>query len=227
MPKSKTQSAKVKKTATKYPKLLVVAEKELEDEKKALVLAERALQKAKHRHEELIANIARLDMLARSLKAFVDGTEPPTNVRYVYNYPQWVWAPTYTYPSYTTQPVWTTTPSIPSYPYTVTCQNSNLTGGAFSNLTGTYSDLTGAYNTTAPANLTTAVQSGSSFVCNTTTVGSLPAPGALTSGGQFSLGNLGNMPVPTDGITIDLSTNAEVVEPERMLRSAIPDVCLG
>ena len=195
MQKSKTQSAKVKKTATKYPKLLVVAENELENEKKALVLAERALQKAKQKHEELVASIARLDMLARSLKAFVEGTEPPTNVRYVYNYPQWVWQPTYTYPNYPqSQPNWNyyspsiTSPGIYTPNYTVTCQNSGLT-----------SDLLQSNTIASSGVLSTSVGDTQYNLCS-------------TSSGLSS--------TPESSFTVDLSTHAEVVEPEYLEATA-------
>src|SRR5260370_649129 len=93
MAKLKKVASKPKKKSTKYSKLLAVAAKELAARKKALVLAERKLAGAKRTHEELIADVARLDMVERSLKALVEGTEPPQNVRYIYQYPQWVWYP--------------------------------------------------------------------------------------------------------------------------------------
>jgi hypothetical protein len=80
-----------KKRSTKYSKLAAVCSKELAAKKKALVLAEKRLAKAQKTHQELLAEVARLDMLERSLKAVNEGLEPPQNVRYVYSYPQWVW----------------------------------------------------------------------------------------------------------------------------------------
>lgn len=80
-----------KKRSTKYSKLAAVAVKELNAKKAALVRAEKALAKAQRNHSELLSEVARLDMLDRSLKALINGTEPPQNVRYVYTYPQWVW----------------------------------------------------------------------------------------------------------------------------------------
>jgi hypothetical protein len=180
MPKLKTPPAKNKKKVTKYSKLMLVASKELNTKKKALVAAERALQTAKQRHEDLIAEVARLDMVERSLKALVEGTEPPTNVRYVYNYPQWVWQYQTPYsPGYTTSPG-----------YTITCQNSQITG-ASSNF-----------------------QNGGNLVCNTTT-SSLPpiASGAVV--GNVSWVN-NTLVSENDTLTVDLSTHAEVVEPEYM-----------
>jgi hypothetical protein len=92
MAKPKKQaSATPKKRSTKYSKLAAVCSKELAAKKKALVLAEKRLAKAQKTHQELLAEVARLDMLERSLKAVNEGLEPPQNVRYVYSYPQWVW----------------------------------------------------------------------------------------------------------------------------------------
>src|SRR5271154_5318918 len=92
MAKPKQKAVKTpKKRSTKYGKLAAVCTKELSAKKAALVRAEKAFAKAQKNHTELLAEVARLDMLARSLKALIDGTEPPQNVRYVYSYPQWVW----------------------------------------------------------------------------------------------------------------------------------------
>lgn len=103
-----------KPTTSNYKKLLTQATKELGDKKKSLIQAERNLAKAKQKHEELVSEVARLDMVERSLKALVDGTEPPQNVRYVYTYPQWVWYQqpyvTYTQPGYWCNGQWTTPP---------------------------------------------------------------------------------------------------------------------
>lgn len=68
------------------------ATKELNDKKKALVKAEKDLAKASKTHSDLLGEVARLDMLERSLKALVEGTEPPQNIKYVYNYPNWIWS---------------------------------------------------------------------------------------------------------------------------------------
>jgi hypothetical protein len=92
--KSKKKSTKVTKgsiKANKYSKLMLAASKELEAKKKALVKAEKALAKVTKTHQDLLSEVARLDMVERSLKALVEGTEPPHNVRYVYTYPNWVY----------------------------------------------------------------------------------------------------------------------------------------
>src|SRR5277367_4634555 len=92
MAKPKQKAVKTpKKRSTKYGKLASVCSKELSAKKAALVRAEKAFAKAAKTHTELLAEVARLDMLDRSLKALINGTEPPQNVRYVYSYPQWVW----------------------------------------------------------------------------------------------------------------------------------------
>jgi hypothetical protein len=92
MAKPKQKAVKTpKKRSTKYGKLAAVCAKELSAKKAALVRAEKAFAKSQRTHTELLAEVARLDMLDRSLKALINGTEPPQNVRYVYNYPQWVW----------------------------------------------------------------------------------------------------------------------------------------
>lgn len=94
MAKAKKKAAKVTKgsiKANKYSKLMLSASKELEEKKKALAKAEKAMATAQMNHTELLADVARLDMVERSLKALVEGTNPPQNVRYVYSYPQWVW----------------------------------------------------------------------------------------------------------------------------------------
>src|SRR5271154_329311 len=93
MAKPKQKAVKTpKKRSTKYGKLAAVCTKELSAKKAALVRAEKAFAKAQKNHTELLAEVARLDMLDRSLKALINGTEPPQNVRYVYTYPQWVWS---------------------------------------------------------------------------------------------------------------------------------------
>ena len=76
---------------TDYKKLATRTAMELADKKKALAKAEKAMATAQKNHTELLSDVARLDMVERSLKALVEGTNPPQNVRYVYSYPQWVW----------------------------------------------------------------------------------------------------------------------------------------
>ena len=95
-----------------FKKVLEQTTQELAAKKKQLVAAERALAKARKNHEELVSEVSRLDMAERSVKAIVEGTEPPVQIKYVYNYPTWVWHPSY----YTI-----TTPSIipPCPTYTI------------------------------------------------------------------------------------------------------------
>lgn len=130
MPKPAAKTKKPSKKFPKYSKLLAVASKGLAAKKKALVQAERALAKAKQRHDGLVAETARLDMVERSLKALIEGTEPPTNIRYVYNYPTWVWQPPAAVPQWTY-----TTPNLPNY---TVCQNANLTSVGNSGFAGTF-----------------------------------------------------------------------------------------
>lgn len=116
MPKSKSGTPKTKKVrATKYTKLAAHCSKELNAKKKALVAAEKRLAKAQQSHQDLLSEVARLDMLDRCLRAVNEKTTPPQNIKYVYTYPYWVWNPGYvtytvpnTVPNYT-QPQWTFT----------------------------------------------------------------------------------------------------------------------
>jgi hypothetical protein len=87
MANKKKIASKSKTKGSKYTKLMAAASKELADKKKTLAKAEKDLAAATKNHAELLQETARLDMLERSLKALVDGTEPPTNVKYVYTYP--------------------------------------------------------------------------------------------------------------------------------------------
>jgi hypothetical protein len=148
---SKSTPKTPKKRSTKYSKLAAVCSKELAAKKKALVLAEKRLAKAQKTHGELLSEVARLDMLERSLKAVNEGLEPPQNVRYVYTYPQWVWTPNwYSYPY--------------NGSYTITC--GNLQGGSsLSNFQGGQYTL----NTTPAVNLTT---TGTNSIGATTTTSS-------------------------------------------------------
>lgn len=86
-------------TKSSYVRAYNQAASELEAAKKALISAERGLARAKKNHEELLADVARLDMVERSLKAQIGGTEPPQNIKYVYNYPSWTWGQAVTLPS--------------------------------------------------------------------------------------------------------------------------------
>jgi hypothetical protein len=192
MAKPKLKQVKTKKPSSKYSKLLVVAGKELETKKKALIQAERALAKSKQKHEELISEVARLDMVERSLKAIVEGTEPPTNVKYVYNYPQWVWyqpqqfyVPSpYTQPGYWQNGQWTAQPSI------TTCQNADMTSGGLVLNTIT-SNLTMPTTTTASSFTTASLPS-------ITTSGALLDANAWTKAGYDS-----------GGLVVDLTTHAD------------------
>lgn len=201
MAKAKTQTKKVKKSPTKYSKLLVVAQKELAAKKKALVSAERSLAKAKQKHEELIAEVARLDMVERSLKAMVEGTEPPTNVRYVYNYPQWVWYPTQ-------QPYVTFT--VPSWQYTpsTTVPNNGTTYYNAPNIGG--SILTSGTVTCNAGGL----QTNTVSFQNSCLSGSSDPSGGFSAGLTPTLNNVtltssGAPDAILDGLVVDLSTGAD------------------
>ena len=133
MAKPKKIAAKSKAKTNKYTKLMAAASKELADKKKFLVKAEKTLAKATKAHSELLAEVARLDMLERSLKALVEGTEPPQNVKYTYTYPQWVWY----YPSQWWYPCQPNTGYY--YPWTVTLNTggTNYNGITTNTLQGT------------------------------------------------------------------------------------------
>src|SRR5271156_6175744 len=125
MAKPKQKAVKTpKKRSTKYGKLAAICSKELSAKKSALVKAEKSLAKAQQSHSALLAEVARLDMLDRSLKALINGTEPPQNVRYVYTYPQWVWYGNGWYGS--------------GYPWTVTLGNNTLGNNTLGNNYGNF-----------------------------------------------------------------------------------------
>jgi hypothetical protein len=208
MAKPKVKAVKAKKTSTKYSKLLAVAAKELASKKKALVLAERSLGKAKERHEELISEVARLDMVERSLKAIVDGTEPPTNVKYVYSYPQWVWYPQQPYvtyqqpgywnggiyqqPGYWSNGQWVTPPQSTtiynkSDMSTINHQYSNNVSGM---LTNTANNFTVASGATSGSTVNAVLTSTASAIPTTWT------SGGLSAGGE-------------EALVIDLTTHSE------------------
>jgi hypothetical protein len=212
MAKTKTQTKKVKKTPTKYSRLLVVAAKELAAKKKTLVQAERALAKAKQKHEELIAEVARLDMVERSLKAMVEGTEPPTNVKYVYNYPQWVWCPYYQQPYVTyywnggnyqggqLQGGTLTTNgnyncSNAGNPYTLNNCQTSQTSGAVGTVTNTITSTSSGIGSAGYTLTSGDVSSLTSSSSGTTTFNNL------------SLSNSGSQNF--SGLVVDLSTGAE------------------
>jgi len=171
---TKKASTKVKKHSSKYSKLALVAAKELAAKKAALVRAEKALAKATKTHQELLGEVARLDMLDRSLKALINGTEPPQNVRYVYTYPQWVWNNGYWYNNGTvtigaTQPTWTTS-------------NGNFQGGQTCNLT------TAGYNSvaTGPTTFGTLNTAGSNITNSVNS--SITVPSSLSSSYSLNSG---------------------------------------
>jgi hypothetical protein len=211
----KKAPAKPKKHSSKYSKLAIVAGKELASKKTALVRAEKALAKAQKTHQELLGEVARLDMLDRSLKALINGTEPPQNVRYVYTYPQWVWNPGYGY-WYNNGTV-TIGQTQPSYTYT----NANFQGGSqlcnlttgynsapttFGTLTTSGSNLVNTVNSsiTTPSSLSYSSNAGTfGDNSNAFTLNSAPANSILTSnGGEPSWQTL----TTTADFTVDLST---------------------
>ena len=214
MAKPKVVKAKTpKKRSTKYGKLAVVAAKELAAKKAALVRAEKALAKAQKTHTELLSEVARLDMLDRSLKALINGTEPPQNVRYVYTYPQWVWqgAPygwwwnggTYVYNS------------VPQYNYTTCGTQFGQNAQQINTINTVAGDAPVFTTTTSNATLTGL----STITCNASSAGLI---GNNSSG--ISLDNSGSIPasftfnnvqssIPsgpsgTADLTVDLSTGA-------------------
>jgi hypothetical protein len=218
MAKSKQKAVKTpKKRSTKYGKLAAVCAKELSAKKAALVRAEKALAKAQKNHTELLSEVARLDMLDRSLKALINGTEPPQNVRYVYTYPQWVWQGNpygwwwngngYTYTGGLTQP---------SYTYTnagyQNGQNSqfnvntiNTVAGDAPVLTTTTGALTSGSNATITCNASNSlIGYNSSGISLDNSNGSIPS--------SFTFNNVQSSipsgPSGTADLTVDLSTGA-------------------
>src|SRR5271155_3040219 len=214
MAKPKQKAVKTpKKRSTKYGKLAAVCTKELSAKKAALVRAEKAFAKAQRTHTELLAEVARLDMLDRSLKALINGTEPPQNVRYVYTYPQWVW--------YGNPYGWYWNGN--NYSVNLGSQNGyNFQGGQFTNVVTNPSINT--INTTigdAPVITTTAgalmsdassgtiyttATSGNMTMCNNANLGNF----SLTSGsGGLSSTSFTTTNSPSAELTVDLSTGAE------------------
>src|SRR5271163_507636 len=161
MAKPKKETSKTpKKRSTKYSKLAAVCSKELAAKKKALVLAEKRLAKAQKTHGDLLTEVARLDMLERSLKAVNEGLEPPQNIKYVYSYPQWVWNP------YSNGWYWNGN----GYTYTIgnaqTQTYGTLQGGSL--LTTGTNCLT---TTTTPSSLTYTSNAGGLATCNNVQMG--------------------------------------------------------
>jgi hypothetical protein len=218
MAKPKQKAVKTpKKRSTKYGKLAAVCAKELSAKKAALVRAEKALAKAQKNHTELLSEVARLDMLDRSLKALINGTEPPQNVRYVYNYPQWVWQGNpygwwwngnggYTLTMGQTQPSYTYTNAGAQYG-----QNSQFNVNTINTVAGDAPVLT------TTSGLTTGVTSGLSTVtCNSGSLighnsSGITLDNAANSNFAFttsSVPTLSNGPSGTADLTVDLSTGA-------------------
>ena len=215
MAKPKQKAVKTpKKRSTKYGKLAAVCTKELSAKKAALVRAEKAFAKAQKTHTELLSEVARLDMLDRSLKALINGTEPPQNVRYVYSYPQWVWYGN-PYGWYWNSQPWT---------LTLGQQNYNFQGGqsqfhnsvntvtipSVQTITTTEAPVGGGLTTTTAGALTTGstvyncnasnIGYDSSGICNFTM--SSASAGLGTS---FTTTNAG---INQSEFTVDLSTGA-------------------
>jgi hypothetical protein len=223
MAKSKQKAVKTpKKRSTKYGKLAAVCSKELTAKKTALVRAEKALAKAQRTHTELLSEVARLDMLDRSLKALINGTEAPQNVRYVYSYPQWVWYG---------NPYWngnTWTLSVGS-PQTYVYNSGGLVGGN-GNFQGGQFTTTNAINTTGAINCNTVTYPATSGNISVPNASSLTLDCSSSLGG-LSLTNSGSSvltstassspawqtvtttPAPGE-LTIDLSTGATEEEPK-------------
>jgi hypothetical protein len=212
MAKAKQSASKTpKKRSTKYSKLQAVCSKELTAKKKALVLAEKRLAKAQKTHTDLLAEVARLDMLERSLKAVNEGLEPPQSVRYVYTYPQWVYQPGWYWNggSYT----WTSTPNTTIY-------NGNFQGGQqYSNLNGTYGvntiNCTTSNSIPVTSTITTTADCSNAYtLCNTGSAGSILTDSAGTLNWQSVpttpvTGTSYQLPALTAACeTVDLSTGA-------------------
>jgi hypothetical protein len=221
MVKSKVKQGKSgKKPSSKYGKLLVVATKELSTKKKALIQAERNLAKVKQTHEELIREVARLDMVERSLKALVDGTEPPTNIKYIYQYPPWVYTPYYTVPYIPNTLTLTTPPTPQSGGYylngnwqspiqnlqmgqSVCTQNADM---SFFNSTGGVSSTT--MNTcSVPSTLTMTTPS----LTSSSTLTTVATDSTITSGIASCSNNM-SWSNGQEGLVIDLTTHAEPTE---------------
>lgn len=229
MAKQKQKAAKTpKKRSTKYGKLAAVCSKELAAKKAALVRAEKALAKAQKSHTELLSEVARLDMLDRSLKALINGTEPPQNVKYVYSYPQWVWYGN-PYGWYWNGYTWTVTLGAqnPTYVY------GNLQGGQWTNANTvtTTNAVNTVYTTPSVSNVSlsipscdasagglesvysmssNALQSGttlSSSATSSPTWQTFSASGALQQGAALTT-------TASSDFTVDLSTGAGDPEAE-------------
>ena len=210
MAKSKQKAVKTpKKRSTKYGKLAAVCTKELAAKKAALVRAEKAFAKAQKTHTELLAEVARLDMLDRSLKALINGTEPPQNVRYVYNYPQWVWYGN-PYGWYWNGNTWsvnlgTTYNQNQSYTY------ANIQGGQYSNAINIQNPVvttSGALNTSGVCTINSSNLSGG-LDCSLGNAGTLSLSSAsLPSFTMTTTNGPSSSMVNQQELTVDLSTGA-------------------
>lgn len=210
MANKKKIASKSKTKGSKYSKLMAAASKEMADKKKALAKAEKTLAAATKAHAELLQETARLDMLERSLKALVEGTEPPQNIKYVYNYPTWVWQPYYAN--------WGGNNTIGNVMYTIggqytpTVTSGTFQGSQMSNLVTCNNAQTFNTVTTTESGATGTIASGSSLVgYNSSGIGegfTLTASNAVAPFGGTQTG-----PGSTD-LTIDLSTGAEEVSDE-------------
>src|SRR5271166_3218778 len=220
MAKKKTAIPKIKKQRqTKYTKLALVCAKELAAKKKALVAAEKRLAKAQLTHQELLSEVARLDMLDRSLKAVNDKTQPPQNIKYVYTYPQWVWNPPYTYNvpnngqwTFTTQPNWVgyNTPNTSGATGIV---NGGLSGGNFQG--GSLLTSNGSYQSpTVTCTLANASSDAFTFTnSGNVQIGSvqtIPSGGLPEAGSTLQLDGSGAaswVPANDGSLVVDLTTH--------------------
>lgn len=225
MAKPKASPAKTpKKRSTKYSKLAAVCSKELSAKKKALVLAEKRLAKATKTHQELLQEVARLDMLDRSLRAVNEGLEPPQNVKYVYTYPNWVWNPGW-YSVYNTPYYQSGTITLGSYQGGQTLANintvgqnsilttSNLTAPVTSTYTCNSGSIVGATNVGLSGSVLTS--SGGDMAWTNATPTYDLNPLATAEAKNFNLQSAGQFQADAPGtITVDLSTHAAEDEPD-------------
>ncbi len=202
MANKKSSTPKSKKSrVTKYTKLALVCAKELAAKKKALVQAEKRLAKAQQTHQDLLSEVARLDMLDRSLRAINEKTQPPQNIKYVYTYPQWVWNPPYTF-------------TVPNYipnsgQWTFTTQPSYLQGGLNTPNLGTAIGGSGSLLTnsgTFSPTVTCTLNSGNVQTVNTVTTGSNNGSDLAFHNGDSNIQWVSN--APNDGsFVVDLTTH--------------------
>jgi len=216
-----------KPNAFDYKKTAEHCSKQLADTKKALVKAEKALAKAQATHQELLSEVARLDMLDRSLKAVNDKTQPPQNIKYVYTYPQWVWNPPYTYNvpnngqwTFTTQPNWVgyNTPNTSGATGIV---NGGLSGGNFQG--GSLLTSNGSYQSpTVTCTLANASSDAFTFTnSGNVQIGSvqtIPSGGLPEAGSTLQLDGSGApswVPANDGSLVVDLTTHEPYEESAR------------